>query len=401
MLRPAADPCSLCGIIRAVKLKSAHIGLNAHLLSTQQSYRSAGISWYIRNLLSELAARPGPYRYTLFLSDRAYQPPVPLHLQRSRWPTHRPPVRILWEQLAQPLVVQRQTLDLLHGLAFVGPLAARLPLVLTVYDLSFMRYPEAFRPMQRWYLQNFTRWSVRRAQAISCISESTRQDVLRFFNVPPERVQTIYCGVEPAFRPLPAAEVAAFRAAQQLPDEFILRLGTIEPRKNVLGVLRAYAAWVNREANVPPLVVAGGKGWYYESVFDEVTRLGLAERVYFPGYVPQEELALWYNAAAMLVYPSFFEGFGLPVLEAMACGTPVITSNVSSLPEVAGNAALQIDPNDEPALSRAMASLWADHDLRRQLREQGLARARTFSWQKTAQETQALYARVLSTPATR
>ncbi len=373
-----------------------HVGLNAHLLSLSQSYRGAGISWYIVNLLKNLAGFSPDFTYSAFLSDLTFREPS-LALRHSRLPTRRPPLRIAWEQLIQPLALAQGGFDLLHAMAFVAPVVAPCPFVVTIYDLSFKRYPEAFRPFNRWYLSSFTAHSARRAGAVIAISESTRQDIIHFFKVPAERVHTIYCGVDRSFGPLPAGQVAAFKAKRQLPDTFILFLGTLEPRKNVDGLIRAYARWREQEPTAPPLVVAGGKGWYYNRIFELVRALKLEDRVYFPGYIPQDELSLWYNAATLFVYPSFFEGFGLPVLEAMACGTPVITSTSSSLPEVAGTdgAASLVDPGDDKILAQAMARLSGDPDLRATMAERGLARAAKFGWENTARETVAVYRKVL------
>jgi glycosyltransferase involved in cell wall biosynthesis len=375
-----------------------HIGLNAHLLSLSQSYRGAGISWYQVNLLRNLAqVSPHDLRYTAFLSDPAFNEPA-LTLHRSRLPTRRPVVRIFWEQLIQPPALRRAGVDLLHALAFVAPMAAPCPFVVTIYDLSFLRYPEAFRPFNRWYLSRFTARSVSRAAAVITISESTRQDVIKLLGAPPERVHTIYCGVDREFRPLPETDVAAFKARHNLPETFILFLGTLEPRKNVEGLIRAYARWRERDKSAPPLIVAGGKGWYYTKIFELVERLNLTDFVRFPGYVPQEELPLWYNAASLFVYPSYFEGFGLPVLEAMACGTPVITSTVSSLPEVAGadGAARLVDPADNDALVEAMAQVMSRPDERVEMSARGRARAAGFQWEQTARQTVAVYQKVLA-----
>ena len=382
----------------AQSVLTPHIGLNAHLLSLQQTYRGAGISWYIYNLLGHLAANQDahPLRYTVFLNDHTFSAPPPLRLRYGAFPTHHPLARILWEQLIQPWILRRTGIDLLHALAFVAPVATPCPFVTTIYDLSFMRYPEAFKPWNRFYLQTFTRKSAERAQAIITISESTRQDVIRFFGVRPEKVQTVHCGVDTGFQELSPAEVEAFRQRQGLPEKFIMYLGTLEPRKNVAGLIRAYAAWQKADQAAPKLFVCGGKGWYYQEVFELVNQLNLAGSVIFPGYVPQEDLRFWYNAATMLVYPSFFEGFGLPVLEAMACGTPVITSNLSSLPEVAGDAAQLINPNDHEALTQAMQQIFNDAELRQSMREKGLLQKTKFSWQETARKTNAIYAQILA-----
>ena len=387
-----------CGIIRAVTTQRTvlpHIGLNAQLLSLRQTYRSAGISWYIYNLLTHLAQDERDLRYTAFLSDKQFQAHKGLNAQRSRWPTHKPLLRILWEQTVLPPALQKAKVDLLHALAFVAPLAAPVPFITTIYDLSFIRYPQAFRPHNRWYLRTFTKHSARRAKAIIAISESTRQDVIQAFGVSPEKVHTVYCGVDSAFKPLPPAQIDAFKAKRGLPNRFILRLGTIEPRKNVEGLIKAYALWRKQDQNAPKLFIAGGKGWYYQQVFQLVETLELSEHIVFPGYLPQEELPLWYNAGELFVYPSHFEGFGLPALEAMACGTPIITSNVSSLPEVAGQAGLLVSPADTVALSRAMQKVFYNADLAHQMRQKGLAQAAKFNWRKTAAQTAQIYRQTL------
>jgi glycosyltransferase involved in cell wall biosynthesis len=379
-----------------MRTQPTHIGLNAHLLSLSRSYRGAGISWYIVNLLKNLAQVSPDFCYSAFLSDRAFQEPsLTLHL--SQWPTEHPLVRILWEQLVQPLALRQARIDLLHALAFVAPLAAPCPFVVTVYDLSFLRYPDAFRPFNRWYLRQFTTHSIRRAKAVIAISESTRQDVINFLGAAPEGVYTIYCGVEANFQPLSSNEIAAFRAARGLPETFILFLGTLEPRKNVDGLIRAYSSWRQREPHPPPLIIAGGKGWYYHHIFSLIESLNLTNSVHFADYIPQNELCLWYNAASLFVYPSQFEGFGLPVLEAMACGTPVITSTVSSLPEVTGTngAACLVNPTDTEALTEAMRQVMSNADLRAAMAEQGLARAAEFRWEKTARETVEVYRKVM------
>lgn len=373
-----------------------HIALNAQLLSLSQSYRSAGISWYIANLLKNLGHTDPQMQFTALLHEPDFRADS-LQLRHTRWPTHRPTMRILWEQLVQPLVLQQLKPDLLHALAFIAPLASPCPHVVTVYDLSFLRYPAAFRPFNRWYLKYFTTYSVKRAQAVIAISESTRQDVINLLGKPAEQVHTVYCGADGSFQPLSESAVTAFKTKHGLPERFILYLGTLEPRKNVDGLIEAYALWCKRTPQPPPLIVAGGKGWFYQTIFERVEALGLTDRVFFPGYVPQAELPLWYNAASLFVYPSRFEGFGLPVLEAMACGTPVITSNVSSLPEVAGSAGALVDPNNSEQLVDMMAGVMANQDKQVAMREAGLVQATQFRWEKAAHETVAVYQHVLNT----
>ena len=373
---------------------STHIGLNAHLLSLSHNYRGAGINSYIYHLLRNLGQIGSGYRYTVYLGDRRFADER-LRLHYSRWPTHRPVVRILWEQLVQPMALRQSKVDLLHAMAFAGPLVTSCPFVVTIYDLSFYHFPEAFRPWNRWYLSIFTARSARRARRVITISESTKRDVVKMLGVPPDRVDVAYCGVDEIFRPLPAAETARFRSERALPDRFILFLGTLEPRKNVQKLVRAYSQWRQVDPDIPRLVVAGGKGWYYGHIFAEVERLGLTGDVIFPGYVIPQELPWWYNAADLFVYPSRFEGFGLPVLEAMACGTPVVTTNVASLPEVAGDAALLVSPDDEAQLVEAMRRALSEVSLRQEMVTKGLAHAADFTWARTARQTLDTYDRAL------
>jgi glycosyltransferase involved in cell wall biosynthesis len=381
-------------------MQPTNIGLNAQLLSLKQSYRGAGISWYIYNLLQNLpTVSPEFFSYNVFLADPEYSTGANnIRLHPTPLPTSNPFVRIFWEQFIQPLRLQQSGVDLLHALAFVAPVVCPTPFVVTVFDLSFLRFPQAFRPFNRWYLRHFTTHTSKRASAVITISESTRRDTIKLLNVPPEKVHTIYCGVDNDFKPMPAATVAAFRKSKSLPDKFILFLGTLEPRKNVDGLIEAYAQWHTQDRQALPLIIAGGKGWYYQHIFQQVEALDLTDSIHFPGYIPQEELPLWYNAATVFVYPSRFEGFGLPVLEAMACGTPVITSTAASLPEVAGTdgTARLIPPEDHKALADALAEVSSTPALQADMSRRGLVRATKFNWQSTARETVGIYQKVLA-----
>jgi glycosyltransferase involved in cell wall biosynthesis len=297
------------------------VRLDAHLLSRQEGYRSAGVSRYIYYLLLNLPVVDPDTRYTALVGDpQALTPGWERHV--SAWRTASPPRRILWEQLAQPGAAYRLGLDLLHAPVNVAPLVRTCPTVVTVHDLSFVLYPELFKRFNRVYLQRFCRWSVEQAAAVIAVSASTRDDLVRLMGVPAERVTVVPNGVGDEMQPLDPARVAAHRAARGLPERLILFLGTLEPRKNVLTLLEAFSLLCRRPGFAHTLVIAGGKGWYYQEIETAVERLGLRERVIFAGFVPQEELPLWYNAADLFVYPSLYEGFGLPPLEAMACGTP-------------------------------------------------------------------------------
>ncbi|RLC78980.1 MAG: glycosyltransferase family 1 protein [Chloroflexi bacterium] len=367
------------------------VGLNAHLLSLAPNYRGAGINQYIYNLLSWLPVVDTQGYYVAFLGEKAADFKG-VKLRFSRLPTVKPVIRILWEQTVQPLALVKEGIEILHGMAFVGPLLAPCPFLVTIYDLSFLLFPESFKTWNRLYLSVFTRISARRADLVIAISENTKKDLVRLFDVPGVKVAVTYCGCDKSMRPLPRPEVEAFRESRSLPERFILFLGTLEPRKNLVRLVEAFALLKRKDVK---LVLAGGKGWGYEPIFARVEELGLQERVLFPGFIPSEEKVYWYNAAEIFVYPSLYEGFGLPPLEAMACGTPVIASNAASLPEVVGDAGILIDAQDTNALAEALDFLLDHPEEREALKEKGLRRSREFSWEKTARETSELYRRVI------
>jgi glycosyltransferase involved in cell wall biosynthesis len=380
------------GSVAESKGRALHVGVNAHLLSLAESYRSAGINWHIFNLLAHLPRAAPEIDLTIFLGESRYAAAPGVHLCVSRLPTARPPVRILWEQVIQPWVVRQAQLDLLHCPAFVGPLVSTCPTVITVHDLSFLFFPQGFRTLNRRYLQTLTRLSVHRAQRIIAVSESTKQDLVGHYGLSPARIDVVHNGADESFRPLPTNEVAAFRSREGLPDRFILFVGTLEPRKNVVRLIEAYARLPKAR---PPLMLVGGKGWHYDEVFARLEALDLSAEVHFVGYVQADDLPLWYNAADLFVYPSLYEGFGLPPLEAMACGTPVITSAASSLPEVVGKAGRLVDPTDIAALATTMDQVLSDRDVQEKMQAAGLAQARSFSWSKAARRTVDIYRRAL------
>jgi glycosyltransferase involved in cell wall biosynthesis len=373
--------------------RGIRIGVNAHLLSLAESYRSAGINWYIYNLLHHLPGVAPEIGYTVFLSERRYIAAPGVQLQISHLPTARPAARILWEQALQPWALHRAKVDLLHSPAFVGPLASACPFVVTIHDLSFLFFPQGFRTLNRSYLRIFTRISVSRARRVIAVSESTKRDLVQHYGLPPARIDVVHNGVDGSFEPLPADQVDTFRKKRGLPERFILFVGTLEPRKNVVRLVEAYARLPKER---PPLMLVGGKGWLYDEIFARVEALNLSSEVHFVGYVPAEELPFWYNAAVLFAYPSLYEGFGLPPLEAMACGTAVVASTSSSLPEVIGQAGLLVDPADTEALAASMEQVLSGKGIQEQMQAAGLAQAQSFSWEKTAQRTVHSYQRALT-----
>ena len=373
------------------------VALDAQLIAAGESYRSAGVSSYSRNLLRALgalaAAGETRHAFTAFANAGGLEYPG-VNLEQTRLPLHRPAARILWEQTLLPLHLRRVGADAVHGLVNVLPLAAAVPGVVTVHDLAFLRAPETLPAVKRAYLARLAAASVRRARAVIAVSTQTADDLRHFFATPAGKIAVVHNGVLPAFTPGSEATAAAFRRAKGLPERYWLYLGTLEPRKNLPLLVRAYARWLaesgpaNRDVK---LVLAGGKGWFYAEIFRLVETLGLRGQVIFPGFVPGQELPDWYRAAWGFVYPSLLEGFGLPVLEAMACGAPVACSAIPSLEEVAGDAALTFDPHDEVGLVACLHLLAGQEHLRAELRRRGVARAQGFSWERAARETVAVY----------
>ncbi len=372
------------------------IGLNAHLLSRQAGYRSAGIHSYIYNLLRHLpTSAPANWQFRAMVGAANRATFDGVIMRRARLDTESPLRRILWEQLCQ--APQLRQFDLYHALAFVAPLWLAAPMVVTVYDLSFMRYPAGLSRARRLYLRLFTAQTCRRARRVLAISQSTASDLSSLLHIPASKIDVTPLGYDQeAFRPLSAAEVDAFRRRQGLPPRFWLFVGTLEPRKNLLMLLHAYAR-LPQSARLP-LILGGGRGWLADDIFATIERHGLADCIRHIGFIPAADLPIWYNSAEAFLYPSVFEGFGLPVLEAMACGTPVLTSNVSSLPEVIGSAGMTLPPDDDAVWADALEDIVTNKDWRSMASRRGLERAKQFTWQRTAELTLASYRRAVADP---
>lgn len=308
-----------------------------------------------------------------------------------------------WGGLAQAILARQLSrhladLDLFHMSDVFNFQIPGVKSVTTIHDLTALLFPE-YHTSETIALQAEKLLFAReQADGIIADSQSTKQDLVRLLSIPPERIEVVPIGVDPGFRPLATAVVEPILSFYQLePGGFFLYVGTIEPRKNLVRLVEAYAQIRPGLAPpVPRLVLAGGLGWKAEPVLARIEELGLTADVKLLGSIPYAELPSLYNGALLFVFPSLYEGFGLPPLEAMACGTPVITSNVSSLPEVVGEAGLLVDPTRTAELAEAMRRLATDAELRAVLRERGLSQAAQFTWDRAAVETLAVYRQVLS-----
>jgi glycosyltransferase involved in cell wall biosynthesis len=286
-------------------------------------------------------------------------------------------------------------LDVLHASDVTQFVPKGASLVSTVHDLSPVLFPELHTPQNRALFKRKMCYVQERAQAIIAVSEHTKRDLVKVLAIPEERVHVVYNAAAPGYHPIrDRGEIRRVTRKYGVPGSgYILHVGTLEPRKNLVRLVEAYAVALDHCGDrVPPLVLAGGKGWLYEEIFHSVERLGLQQRVIFTGFVDDEDLPALFNGALFFVYPSLYEGFGIPVLEAMACGVPVITSNASSLPEIVGEAGVLVDPIDAGALAAALMALLDDLERRAALRAAGLTRAVLFSWERAARETLEVYA---------
>lgn len=381
-----------------------HIAINAQLLSFRQNYRNSGVSRYIRYLLTELARRPGAHQYTVFVNGPDIVEQLNArHAQMTYVPTFanevQPAVRIAWEQLTLPTEIRRRHIDVLHSPVNVLPqwLPRSCASVVTLHDLAFLRLPGVLTRSRRFYHRAFTIRSLQRASMIISVSDSTKRDAVELVGIAPERLQTVYPCIDQQFSNVPIyGEVEAFRQKQGLTHGFILYLGTLEPRKNVPTLIDAFARLRTEYGRQEQLVIAGSKGWLYDSIFACVQQNGLQSQVLFPGFVSDSEQRLWYAAASAFVYPSLYEGFGIPVAEALACGIPVITSNVSSLPEAGAGIALTIDPYDSKAMAAAIHQALTDQKLQEISRTSAARVAKRFSAKTMVEQTLAVYERAAS-----
>jgi glycosyltransferase involved in cell wall biosynthesis len=365
------------------------IGIDARLVF----YNRAGIGEYIIQLTEALAGLEPPDDIFLLLQSRKDKGTIVSSngfLRKSLWtPSHN-----RFEQMALSFEISRLGLDLLHSPDFIPPFNRNCKSVITIHDLAFLLYPHFLtKESARYYGQIDQAW--RKTDHIIAVSEATKHDCIKMLGVPEKKITVIHEAANPIYRPLPKDEARQVaKTKYQLDQDFILFVGTIEPRKNLPGLLQAYRRLRDNYKREEILVLRGSKGWLWEEVYETVARLNLEKHVVFLGRVPSEDLVYLYNAARLLVHPSFYEGFGLTPLEAMTCGVPVVASNISSLPEVVGDAALLIDPHDIDGLTVAIWRVLTEEELRNDLVCKGFKRAQKFSWKEAARKTLEVYHKI-------
>jgi glycosyltransferase involved in cell wall biosynthesis len=363
------------------------IGVNA----LQLTARNSGVGQYIYHMVSSLLSI-SPDQFYLYLSRGN---------TRSEW-LSRPDAKMKEIPFRKEQVIFRNLYELIYyGIdlrkddltVFWSPdtkiplLTPNIPLVITSYDLAIFREPETYQFSRVLYWRKLFKHAIQRASCIIAISNTTRDDLIELMQVPSQKIRVIYCGVDTRFRLIKDGDILEYiRLKYGLPKKFLLFVGLFSPRKNIAGILKAFAI-LKDKFNIPHhLVMVGEKGWRYKADLELVNSLGLEKDVVFPGFVEDDDLPAVYNLADALVFPSLYEGFGLPVLEAMACGTPVVTSNVSALPEVVGEAGIMVNPYDHEEIASGVYRLLSDKYFATQLAKAGLERSKHFSWENAARE---------------
>jgi glycosyltransferase involved in cell wall biosynthesis len=393
---------------------------------TSAARERAGIGRYARELVRALARLDHTNPYRLFVPRDAHADLLHFsrksHLHRTqvqvshpgnefgsdlddtrddlRWPSNfsiacapltERVLAALWHRARVPLPIEAfiGTVDVFYSPDFLLPPTRAQRTIVTVHDLSYLRVPECFPEPLKRYLNNAVPRAVRRADLILADAASTQRDLADVYRVPPEKVKVLYPGVDARFRPDVAEDARTRVRGFTRGKPYLLSVGTLQPRKNYARLIEAFARLIThpalRFADLQ-LILAGGQGWMSDEIYQAVDRLGLRERVLFTNFVSDDDLPALYAMATLLVYPSLYEGFGLPIAEAMACGAPVVSSNGSSLPEVAGDAALYFDPRDVDAMADTLQRALSDDALRADLRAKGFAQVKQFSWERAARE---------------
>jgi glycosyltransferase involved in cell wall biosynthesis len=356
-------------------------------------YVQAGITQYTLNLIRALADIDHENEFSIW-QRRPDQRSIVEQKNFRRVPLWAPPHHPLEQYVLGVELSLRSKQDVIHCTDFIPPFYYRGPTVVTVHDLAFLLYPHFLtRKAARYY--GLIDRAVRHAEHVIAVSEATKRDIVRLTGTPETKITVIYEAADSLYKPVDDQQaLARIRAQYHLPEQFVLFVGTIEPRKNLPTLIRAFHGLVEKYKTSADLAIVGRRGWLYDDVYNLVEQLDLEDRVHLLGRVPTLDLLYLYNASRMLVLPSYYEGFGLPPLEAMACGVPVIVSDTSVMPEVVGDAALRVPHEDVEGFTVAMNRLLTDNDLRADMIAKGKKRVKCFSWERAARETLDVYKKV-------
>lgn len=339
-----------------------------------------GVSNYTYQLLLYFKKKANEnLQFIVFLKEKN-EPDMPKENKFFRYQII--PAKFLWSQIFLPLSLLKIKLDLFFSPAHYAPRFVKIPYVVTIHDLSFFRYPEDFRKRDLLKLIFWTNYSIKQAKKIIAVSQTTKKDIMKIYQIPEEKVKVIYNGYE-------KSRSRTGHWLSNIPKKYFLYVGTLQPRKNLSTLVNAFNFFQKKFPQFE-LVIAGKKGWLYDNLFKQVSDLGLTEKVFFTGYISNKQLEFLYRHAFAFVLPSLYEGFGIPILEAMSFNCPVISAYSSSLPEIGADACLYFNPLDEKDLAEKMELLLKNNQLRKDLIKKGKKRIKEFSWIKCAQETLAL-----------
>ncbi len=351
-----------------------------------------GMGRYIGSLVNALLKIDTRNQYLLYVSDLNAQyfevkgnPRVKLKFV----PSNRA-LRLLWEQTLLPFDLKREKVDIFYGPAFTVPLFKTCKQVVAILDLTWFKHRKKHIWIKQLYFRTLIPLAVRQTERVIVISQSTKKDLIKILKVPEDKIAVTHLGTSLAFRVVEdQKKLSGIRTKYNLPRQFILFIGVLEPRKNIPGLVRAFSRFKEGTNLSHKLVIGGGRsyGWKNKEIFQVIEDLGMDKEIIFTDFILEADLPALYNLADLFVLPSFYEGFGLPILEAQACGCPVITSNISSMPEVGGDAALFVDPDDIKELAEAMRRILTDDKLKAEMIKKGFENLKRFSWEKAARET--------------
>ena len=349
--------------------------------------RPTGIGYYTKNLLENMSGVPG-------MEFSHYKCPKAGDLNTVE--------RVYWENVSLPKLIRKDRPDILHITGFAGPKFLKDAVkITTVNDLIGMIYPGNLAPVSRFYWQRWLPACVKNSSLIIAISEHTKRDIVRLLGISPDKIRVTYLAANKSFRYISDRQnLHGVLKKYGINSKYILSVGTIEPRKNFANLIKAFALYLERiKKEEISLVIVGGKGWAYNECLKAAIGMGIQRHVIFCDYVDDSDLPIIYNMAELFIFPSLYEGFGLPVLEAMCCATPVICSNTSSLPEVTADAAVLIDPFNRPEMTNAIENVLSDRGLKKSLSDKAMRQSSRFSWSRTARETISVYKEAMSESA--
>jgi len=343
-----------------------------------------GFGFYVSNLVRELEKLDGEHHFELIRPKQIKDFSTP-----QRW---------WWDQVTYPKIAMNKGVDLLHQPCFSAPFRFKGPVVVTIHDIISLLFPENIPFASRMFYSKWMPYSYKKATRIITISQSTMNDITRVLNIAPEKITVIPLAVDDRFKEVAKQdEVEKVKKKYQIPGDYILHIGTLEPRKNLAVLIDVFSRLISEKGTDGLyLVISGKKGWYYEGLFEKVKKLDLEKRVIFTGYIEDEDKPALYKGATVFAFPSLYEGFGLPPLEAMASGVPVVSSNTSSMPEVVGEAGILLAPTDKKRWVEALLNVYQNADLRKKMIARNREQIKKFSWEKTARETVRVYEEAVS-----